>query len=174
MSKDKLCNASFMFDESFCGGGWWLVDFTAAIFRFILLLVGGYLTHFKILLDCLWEVFFTFSLWFLDGKLFNENSEIEAFEPDHWELIIKDSGITLSLSVNEDWGWELFTHFCIKFSSKPFEDYDCDIPFTSFDKHSFRKFLCSARVAFLRATNTSSFQAQMIAQITWVASVRVL
>ena len=47
--KGKLCNASFMFDEFFCGGGWWLVDFTSTTFRFILLLVGGYLTRFFIL-----------------------------------------------------------------------------------------------------------------------------
>ena len=37
-----------------------------------------------------------------------------------WELIIE---ITQSLSINEYWGQELFTHFCIKFSSKPFEGY---------------------------------------------------
>ena len=53
MSKDKLCNASFMFDESFSGGGGWLIDFTSAIFSFILLLVGGYLTCFLILFYCL-------------------------------------------------------------------------------------------------------------------------
>ena len=45
---------------------------------------------------------------------------------------------------------------CIKFSSKPFEDWDCDLPFTSFGKHSFRTFWCSTSAVFSRATNTSS------------------
>ena len=151
ISKDKLCSASFMFDESFYGGGWWLFDFTSATFRFILFLVGGHLTHFLILLDSLWEVFFSFSLRVLDGELLTENSEIEFFQSDNWELKIEDSEMTLSLSINEYRGRELFTHSCIKFSSKPFEDWDCalrDLPFTLFGKHSFRRFQCSTRVAF--------------------------
>ena len=53
MSKDELCNASFMFGESFCGRGRWLVDFTSTTFKFMLLLVEGYLARFLILLDCL-------------------------------------------------------------------------------------------------------------------------
>ena len=101
MSKDKLRKTPFMFDESFCGGGWWLVEFTLPTFRLILLLVAEYLTRFLILLDCLWEVLFTFSLWVLDGELFTKNSEIEVFEPDNWELITEDSEITLSLFINE-------------------------------------------------------------------------
>ena len=76
------------------GGWWWLIDVTSTKFWSILLFCGGYLKCFSILLDCLWELF--------------------------WELIIE---ITQSLSINEYWGQELFTHFCIKFSSKPFEGY---------------------------------------------------
>ena len=53
MSMDKLCNTSFISDESFCGGGWWLIDFTSVTFWFALLLGGGYLTRFSILLGCL-------------------------------------------------------------------------------------------------------------------------
>ena len=113
--KGNLCNASFMFDEFFCGGGWWLVDFTSTTFRFILLLVGGYLTRFLILRDRLWEVYFTFSFWVLDGELFTENYEIEVFKPDNWELIFEDSETTLSLSINDYWGRELFTHYVLNF-----------------------------------------------------------
>ena len=101
-------------------------------------------------------MYFTFSLWVLDGELFTENSEIEVFKPDNYDLIFEDSETTLSLSINEYCGRELFTHLCIKFSSKPFEDWDRDLPFTSFGKHSFRKFWCSTSVVFSRATNTSS------------------
>ena len=108
-----------MFDELFCDGGRWFIDFILATFSFILLLGGGYLTYISILLGCLWEVFFTFSLWVLDGQLFTKNSKIEVFEPDNWDLIIKDSEIPLSPSVNEYWGPELFTHFCIKFLLTP-------------------------------------------------------
>ena len=98
-----------------CGGGWWLVDFTSTTFRFILLLVGGYLTRFLILRDRLWEVYFTFSFWVLDGELFTENYEIEVFKPDNWELIFEDSETTLSLSINDYWGRELFTHYVLNF-----------------------------------------------------------
>ena len=139
------------------------------------------MTYFSILLGFLWELFFTFSLWVLDGQLFTENSEIEVFEPDTWELIIEDSEITLLLCINEYWGRELFIYFCIDFSSKPFEDWDCalrDLPFASFNKHSFRRFPCSTRVTFSQETKSSSLifylQTQTIALIIWVAFVYVL
>ena len=67
--------------------------------------------------------------------------------------ILKQNYRFLLMSID---GGELFTHLCIKLSSKPFEDWDCDLPFTSFGKHSFRKFWCSTRVAFSQSTNTFS------------------
>ena len=155
MSKDKLCNASFMFDESFCGGGWWLVDFISATFRFILLLVGGYLTRFLTRLS-LRGVFYLFVMGPWWRIIYRKFWNWSWFEPDNRELIFQDSETTLSLYINEYWGRELFTHLFIKFSSKPFEVWDCDLPFTSFGKHSFRKFWCSTRVAFSRETITSS------------------
>ena len=62
------------------------------------------------------------------------------FEPDKWELITEDSEISLSFCINEY--LELFTHFCVKFSLKLFEDWDFafrDLPFTSFGKYSFKR-----------------------------------
>ena len=40
ISVDKSCNASFMFNESLCCGGWLLIDFTSTTFGSVLLFCG--------------------------------------------------------------------------------------------------------------------------------------
>ena len=123
MYKDKLFNSSFMSKESFCCGEWWLIDLNLMTLKSLLLSCGEQMRLlFNFIGISLRALFF---LIFCYRWVFAENSKIEVLELDYWELIIEDSAITLLLLIDEYQRRELLIHFCIRFSSKSFEDWDC-------------------------------------------------